>query len=105
MTQTEFNYEAGQAAKEQGLDRACNPFFRRQLLASAKNAAHVLAQANGTVTFDDVFAWMRDADWSPELLGNAAGSVFRDYWWECIGWKPSERVTNHKRPIRIWRLR
>jgi hypothetical protein len=41
----------------------------------------------------------------PELLGNAAGSIFRGVEWECVGWKQSERKTNHARAIRIWRLR
>jgi hypothetical protein len=105
MTQTTFDYEAGQAAKEQGLDRACNPFYRRQLIACAKSVAHLLADQTGPTTFDDVYKFMEDAGWHPEVIGNAAGSIFRDPWFECIGWKPSERVTNHKRPIRVWRLK
>jgi hypothetical protein len=106
MVQATFDYEAGQAAKEQGLDRACNPHFRKNLLQYAKNTAYLIAYCEGQATFDDVYRDMENGKtMRPELLGNAAGAVFRGEEWECIGWKPSERVTNHKRPIRIWRLR
>jgi hypothetical protein len=105
MVQATFDYEAGQAAKEAGLDRACNPHFRKDLLGLAQYAAHSYANAHDSVTYDDVYRILDGIGREPELLGNAAGAVFRGDEWECIGWKPSERVTNHKRPIRIWRLR
>ena len=105
MVQATFDYEAGQAAKEQGLDRACNPHFRKDLLERARKQALRCALIKGDITFDDVYQVMALWQQQPERLGNAAGAVFRGDEWECIGWKPSERVTNHKRPIRIWRLK
>jgi hypothetical protein len=106
MVQATFDYEAGQAAKEQGLDRACSPFYRRQLLCYAQVNAYNIAKERGMVTFDDVYHRMVEKGlMNPALLGAASGAVFKGEGWECIGWKASERVTNHKRPIRIWRLR
>jgi hypothetical protein len=105
MTQTEFDYEAGHEARDAGLDRAGNPFYRRELLERAKAHAIELGHTLGEVTADDVFRRMLNYGEEPELLGNAAGSIFRGVEWECVGWKQSERKTNHARAIRIWRLR
>jgi hypothetical protein len=105
MTQTTFDYEAGQAARDAGLDRASNPFYRRELLESAKKHAIALGHTLGEVTADDVFRRMMNYGEQPELLGNAAGSIFRGAEWECVGWKQSERKTNHARAIRIWRMK
>ena len=39
-------------------------------------------------------------------LGNAAGSIFKTDEWEFTGvWSPSQRPSNHARPVRVWRLK
>ncbi len=105
MTQTEFNYEAGSDARDAGLDRASNPFYRRELLEWARLAARRVAEAAGSVSYDDVYKVLEEMGKNPELLGPAAGNVFRTGEWVSIGWKPSERKSNNARPIRVWRLK
>jgi hypothetical protein len=40
-----------------------------------------------------------------ELLGNAAGGIFRGREWVFTGrWRKSARVTNHGHQNRVWRL-
>jgi hypothetical protein len=97
--------EAGQADRDAGLDRASNPFYRRELLEWAQLAAKRYARASGSVSYDDVYRVLEDIGKQPELLGNAAGLVFRGAEWEPVGWKQSERKTNHARAMRVWRLR
>jgi hypothetical protein len=104
MTQTVFDYKAGQAERDAGLDRASNPFYRRELLSKARTLAFIMAHI-GPITFDDVYEQMEKNELHPELLGNAAGLVFRGAEWEPVGWKQSERKTNHARAMRVWRLK
>jgi hypothetical protein len=105
MTQTEFNYEAGQEARDAGLERASNPFFRRKALDDARSIARAWAQRNGSVTFDDVYLEMKILNKHPENLGPAAGNVFRTGEFIPCGWKQSNRESNHARAMRVWRLK
>jgi len=105
MTQTEFNYEAGQAARDAGLDRASSPFYRTELLGWARLAARRVAEAAGSVSYDDVYKVLEEMGKQPELLGPAAGNVFRTGEWVSVEWKASERESNHARPMRVWRLK
>jgi hypothetical protein len=41
----------------------------------------------------------------PENLGNAAGSIFRRGFYFTGEFRNSERVSNHRRTIRVWRLK
>ena len=54
MTQDAFDFEAAQALRDEGLDRASNPLFRRELLESARRHARELAAIFGVVTIDQV---------------------------------------------------
>lgn len=105
MIQSLFDYEAGQAERDAGFDRASNPFYRRELLEWARLAARRVAEASGSVCYDDVYQVLEEMGKQPELLGNAAGLVFRGAEWEPVGWKQSERKTNHARAMRMWKLR
>jgi hypothetical protein len=105
MTQTTFDYEAGQADRDAGLDRASNPFYRRELLEWARGVAQRIAKTFGSASYDDVYCVLEEQGKHPELLGNAAGLVFRGAEWKPVGWKQSERKTNHARAMRVWRLR
>ncbi len=76
------------------------------LLEKARIAAREIALERGEVTSDDVFQRMYLRGEHPELLGNAAGSVFRGSEWNWTGKVvPSERINARCRLIRIWRLR
>jgi beta-glucosidase-like glycosyl hydrolase len=106
MTQTGFDFDAAQAACDAGIDRACNPFFRRELLKSAKAHALALGHSLGLVTVDDVKRRMLNYGEDPELLGNAAGGIFRNNpAFEYSGSKQSERELRHAGRISVWRLK
>jgi hypothetical protein len=106
MTQTGFDFDAAQEARDAGIDRACNPFFRRELLKSAKAHALALGHSLGLVTVDDVKRRMLNYGEDPTLLGNAAGGIFRqDPAWEYAGSRQSERESRHAGRISVWRLR
>lgn len=78
---------------------------RAEILLIAKDIARRMAQKQGEVTADDVQRRLILWDYDLSDLGNAAGSIFKGKEWECVGWKKSERVSNHARAIRVWRLR
>ena len=104
MTQTDFNFDAAVAARDAGLDRACNPHFRQVALAKAREHALALGHSIGLVTADDVKRRMLNFGDDPDDLGNAAGAIFRqDPAWEYVGSKPSEQVRRHAGRISVWR--
>ena len=104
MTQTDFNFDAAAAARDAGLDRACNPSFRKEALRKAKAHAIALGLVLGEVTADDVKRRMLNYGDDPDNLGNAAGAIFRqDPAWEYVGSKPSEQVRRHAGRISVWR--
>ena len=99
-----FDLEAGLAAKEAGIKLAARR--RKIMLGAAQNIANVIALSNRDgITSDDVLWEMADLDYDTSALGNAAGAIFRGPQWECIGWRPSKRVSNHGRAIRVWKLK
>ena len=79
---------------------------RRGMLHLAQRVAVRIAERQGTVTSDDVFAVLARNGLNPKELGNAAGSVFRGHEFRFTGsWRKSRRPTNHARSIRVWALR
>ena len=106
MTQTGFDFDAAQEARDAGIDRACNPAFRKEALVKAKAHAMALGHSLGLVTVDDVKRRMLNYGDDPDELGNAAGAIFRqDPVWEYVGSKPSEQVKRHAGRISVWRLK
>jgi len=105
MTQDAFNFDAAVAARDAGLDRACNPMFRRQLLESARKHARELGASIIDVTMDDVYRRMMNYGENPELLGNASGAVFLKSEWQWMGTRLSERTERHCGRNSIWRLK
>ena len=106
MTQTGFDFDAAQAARDSGIDRACNPFFRRELLASARKHALELGASLGLVTVDDVKRRMLNYGDDPDELGNAAGAIFlHNPAFEYAGSRKSEREKRHAGRIGLWRLK
>jgi hypothetical protein len=107
MTQCELRFDLpeGERLKESGMAQAEDAFCRRKLIADARKIAVEIAERKGSVTADDVFAEMEKRNLNPELLGNAAGSLFRGKEFVFFGdWKKSARVTNHARMNRVWYL-
>jgi len=103
MTQAQFNFDltAGELAKEQGMsqaEEASNSIDAARLIAVA------VAKSRGSVTADDVQRELVRLGLDP--LGASAGSLFRGSEWEFTGrWVKSERVSNHARVNRVWRLK
>lgn len=101
-----FDAERGERAKDYGMDLAATN--RRELLEAARDAMVELAGSRYSreVDADDISSWLIDQGINPSRLGPATPSVFRDEMWEFTGrWRNSERVSNHRRAFRIWRLR
>ena len=88
-----------------------------KLLASAKRSyvlsyARMLAvtiaksRPDSCVTADDVYRQLALLGHDGNLLGNAAGSLFRGDRWEFTGQrKQSVRISNHARWIMVWKLK
>ena len=88
--------------KERGMKQAADN--DPTTLELAREIAKRVARIHGTVTADDVQLRLDEAGFGP--LGNAAGSLFRGKDWEFTGeWRTSDRITNHARCNRVWRLR
>lgn len=96
----------GETLKAHGIDRAA--LNRAEILELAREVALEIARGHvlGEVTADDVYLALQDAGEPTELLGPAAGAIFRGKEWVWTGqWVPSTRVSNHARLNRVWRLR
>ena len=99
MTQLPFDFIAGKAAKDAGLDsvESNNPNF----VANMRLVAKEIVLACGRVSCDDLRVYARDNNIVPSHP-NAWGAIFRGKGWKQIGRKKSKLVTNHAREIRIW---
>jgi hypothetical protein len=107
MTQGQltFDLSEGERRKEDGITQAEDAYSRRSLIVIARKIALDIASDRGSVTADDVFMEMEKRNLNPELLGNAAGSLFRGKEFVFFGdWKKSARVSNHARMNRVWHL-
>ena len=103
---TTFDKARGERAKSYGMDLAAEN--RHALLEEAREAMVVLAccRESREVDADDIADWLIDQGINPSRLGPATPSVFRGDMWQFTGrWKKSERISNHARVNRIWRLR
>ena len=102
----DFNLVEGELEKERGM--RISAARRQGLLRLAREIAKMLARRNPQRLTDadqvqrEMPIWF--PDFEPQQLGNAAGSIFRGTEWRWVGWKKSERVSNHARMIRIWKL-
>jgi hypothetical protein len=107
VTQEELSFDLaeGERLRDAGIAQAQDAFSRRNLIIAARQIALRIASERGCVTADDVYAEMEKQNLDPELLGNAAGSLFRGKEFVFFGeWKKSSRVSNHARMNRVWHL-
>ena len=97
-----FDIPEGLRRKESGMRQAADRDMT--LLDYARRLAQIVAETYGTVTTDDVQLRLDEYGCGP--LGNAAGSLFRGPDWIFTGdWRTSDRISNHARMNRVWRLR
>ena len=90
--------KTGMQLKLRGLQLASEA--HREALEYARESAYILALKQGEVTSDDVIV----SDEISAALGNAAGAIFREKHWRCVGFRKSCRPSAHARIIRVWRL-
>jgi hypothetical protein len=101
-----FDLSAGEAAKERGKTRAAT--CRNSILTLAREAVRckALSRRDRIATVDDAYLWLVEIGKEDDVLGNAAGALFRGAEWECTPmWTASRRKSNHGRMVRVWRLR
>ena len=101
----DFDLVESERRRDLGIAQVEDAFCRRRLMKEARRLALEIASRRGSVTADDVFAEMYKRGLHPELLGNAAGGLFRSKEFVFFGeWKKSSRVSNHARMNRVWYL-
>lgn len=105
MSTMTFDSLAGQHAKEQGMRQAAE--HRSRTLTLARTLARTIAERNpnGEVSADDVMQALALKGYTSSDLGNAAGSLFTNGEWVAVGYRKSTRVTNHRRQVRVWKLK
>ena len=108
MTQTDllFDLDLGLALKREGIERASEGRSDALALGRAYAKKVALSRPDRLVSADDVtFAFVR-AGLPADLLGPAAGALFKTPEFEFSGkWMPSNRTSNHGRMNRLWRLK
>ena len=100
---TLFDYAQSTKNRDSGMKSATQG--RAEILTKVRSIAFWIANLNGKVTADDVrreFEY-RGGNWSE--LGNAAGSIFKEARWNCIGFENSSVASSHARALRIWTLK
>jgi len=93
------------AARQEGMDLAAEK--RTFLLGLARRILVDAARRHPDLesTADDAQRGLIARGYSPEDLGNAAGSLFSESCWEKTDrWQKSERVSNHGHENRIWKF-
>lgn len=99
-----FDVRAGELAKDAGRKRAAKCHESVLILARDAVRKAALSRPDRIATSDDAYLFLAGIGQDAEL-GNVAGSVFRGKEWVAVGWKRSERKSNHARVIQKWRLR
>jgi len=96
----EFNAQKSEQEKIFGLDRV--EFHGKGFVVAMRKIAIDIAKKNGTVTCDDLRRVAQENDLQPHHPG-AWGAIFTPKYFKHCGWKKTEVVTSHARPIVIWR--
>jgi hypothetical protein len=74
---------------------------REQWLNGARKVAYQLLQTRLTITIEDVLELYPRPKY---LHRNTTGSVFKDAWFQPVGYTASRRAQSHGRTIRLWGL-
>lgn len=102
----DFDIQQGRQLRDDGIETAAS--HRKYYLELARHAvkAAALKRVDRTATADDAFRYFKEMDIPADNLGRAAGRIFLSKEWEKTGcYVPSKRVSNHARPIAVWRLK
>jgi hypothetical protein len=81
---------------------------KQGVLILARQLACVIARSKESreCHADEVGKAMQEKGINPNELGAAAGSIFKGDAWEFTGKRVrSERVSNHSRELKVWRLK
>lgn len=99
-----FDWAKSQEAKRSGTEQAAHS--RAYMLTRARSIAVEVARRLGRdITIDDVLREMLHRGFDIKALGNAAGSIFKGDQWQFTGnYRPSVRISNHGRVVKIWKL-
>jgi hypothetical protein len=101
--QIAFDLDKGLALKEIGMNLAADSKSANLTLAKEIAIQIALKDPNQECNIDLVQMIVIPMG---IVLGNSAGSVFKDKRWEFSGkWIPSSRISNHGHSVRVWRLR
>jgi hypothetical protein len=94
----------GEQLKEQGMRTAAEN--RSTALLNARLIAVELATRYGTVTADDVQAVLGERGITRDMIGNAAGSIFKGGAFEFTGNRIKSKVPKgHANELKVWRLK
>lgn len=107
MTQTDliFELDLGLALKEMGLERASEARSDALALGRAYCKKAALSRPERLSDADDAALGFQLAGLPPDLLGPAAGNLFRTGDWEPTDrFVPSARVSRRGGLNRVWRL-
>jgi hypothetical protein len=100
---TTFDAVKAEGGKRKGMAQAVAA--REPILQVARRLAVEIGRIRGKVTADDVQMELIRQGYHPSDLGPAAGSIFKTAEFEFTGeWIKSERVSNHSRYLRVWRV-
>jgi len=99
-----FNGEESDRLKSEGMELAANA--QQGDLALAREIAMEIATDDADRQCDsDRVGRVLESRHGVTTLGPAAGSIFAESHWQFTGqFKKSERVKNHSRLVRVWRL-
>jgi hypothetical protein len=101
-----FDPHRAEAEKVRGMQEAAKKRKAALRLVRLALKGYAITREDRTATADDAARWMISVGLDPEVLGNAFGSLFLEQDWFFTGqWRKSERVSNHARMNRVWRLR
>lgn len=99
---SQMNLPLGESLKKDGMKNAADA--NHEVLMLAREIALHLAKQTGGRCHADMVQSVLIANGLE--LGNAAGSLFKTQDWEWTGdFVKSDRVSNHARIIRVWRLK
>jgi hypothetical protein len=100
-----FDPKLGELLKALGMGRAAERNKAALALAKAYVERAARQRVDRTATADDAAAGFEMDGFPPNILGNAAGSLFKGKQWRFTGrWQASKRATNHRHQNRVWEL-
>jgi len=77
-------------------------------LETMRSKARMICRKQGTITADDVREYYEQHKHELQIeptSPNTWGAIFTTKEWEWVGYQKSKRVSNHSRPIGVWRLK